>query len=79
MGWDKVERFVQGSNESPLARLEGASLRHMSVWQDVQAQAGRTQQQSRWKQVRILGVDGASVLGWGEKRPVLVAVVSGNG
>jgi hypothetical protein len=46
------------------------SLSHMSVWRDVQAQAVRRKQQRQWKQVRVLGLDGATVLGWGEKRPV---------
>ena len=34
---------------------------------------------NQWKPVRILGLDGAYVLGWGEKRPVLVAVDLGTG
>jgi transposase-like protein len=55
------------------------SLSHMSVWRDVQAQAGKSRKQNQWKQVRVLGVDGAYVLGWGEKRPVLVAVDLGTG
>jgi hypothetical protein len=32
-----------------------------------------------WKPVRVLGLDGAYVLGWGEKRAVLVAVDLGAG
>jgi transposase-like protein len=57
----------------------GMSLGHMSVWRDVQTAGERRQVAKRWKSVRTLGVDGAYVLGWGEKRPVLVAVDLGNG
>ena len=55
------------------------SISHMSIWRDVQAQAERRKQQGQWKQVRVLGLDGAYVSGWGEKRPVLVAVDLGTG
>jgi transposase-like protein len=55
------------------------TLSHMSVWRDVQAQAGKSRKQNQWEQVRVLGLDGAYVLGWGEKRPVLVAVDLGTG
>jgi transposase-like protein len=55
------------------------SLSHMSVWRDVQAGGEGRQAQNRWKGVRVLGLDGAYVLGWGEKRPVLVAVDMGDG
>jgi len=51
----------------------------MTVWRDVQEEAGKIKQQNRRKRVRILGLDGASVLGWGEKQPVLVAVDLGDG
>ena len=34
---------------------------------------------TQWRPVRVLGLDGAYVLGWGEKRPVLVAVGLGEG
>jgi transposase-like protein len=51
----------------------------MSVWRDAQIQAARIQKQNRWRKVRVLGVDGAVVLGWGEQRPVLVAVDLGQG
>jgi len=57
----------------------GISLSHMSVWRDVQVQAEHRKQQTQWKGVRVLGLDGAYVLGWGEKRPVLVAVDLGTG
>ncbi len=52
---------------------------HMTSWRDVQAEAEKTRQRNRRKPVRILGLDGAYVLGWGERRPVLVAVDLGSG
>jgi transposase-like protein len=54
-------------------------LGHMSVWRDVQAEAGERKRQNQRKRVRVLGLDGAYVLGWGEKQPVLVAVDMGDG
>lgn len=55
------------------------SLSPMSIWRDAQEQAERVKQRNRWKRVRVLGVDGAYVLGWGETRPVLVGVDLGDG
>jgi len=57
----------------------GTSLCPMTVWRDAQEQAEHVGRQNQWKPVRVLGVDGAYVLGWGEKRPVLVAVDLGEG
>jgi Transposase IS66 family len=57
----------------------GVWLGHMSVWRDVQAEAGRRKRCNQRKKVRVLGVDGAYVLGWGRKQPVLVGVDAGNG
>jgi transposase-like protein len=57
----------------------GVSLSHASVWRDVQAEGEARQALRRWKRTRVLGLDGAYVLGWGEKRPVLVAVDMGDG
>jgi transposase-like protein len=54
-------------------------LGHMSVWRDVQAQAGARKKDNQKKKVRVLGLDGAYVLGWGEKQPVLVGVDMGDG
>lgn len=51
----------------------------MTVWRDAQGQAERLEHRNQWKPVRVLGLDGAYVLGWGEKRPVLVAVDLGDG
>jgi transposase-like protein len=52
---------------------------HMAIWRDVQAEAKQMKKRNHWKPVRILGLDGAYVLGWGEKQPVLVAVDMGTG
>lgn len=57
----------------------GVRLCAMSVWRDAQEQARQIHRQNQWRQVRAVGVDGAAVLGWGEKRSVLVAVDLGNG
>ncbi|HVN82647.1 MAG TPA: transposase [Terriglobia bacterium] len=51
----------------------------MTVWRDAQGEAERLGKQNQWKPVRVLGVDGEYVLGWGEKRPVMVAVDLGEG
>jgi len=55
------------------------SLCPMTVWRDAQEQEEKLRRQNEWKPVRVLGLDGAHVLGWGEKRPVLVAVDLGAG
>lgn len=52
---------------------------HMLVWRNVQAEAETLTKRNQWKPVRIVGLDGAYVLGWGEKQPVLVAVDLGSG
>jgi len=61
----------------------GVSLSHMSVmsvWRDNQEQSEHLEGQRRWQGVRVLGLDGAyPPLGWGKKRPVLIAVDLGNG
>ena len=57
----------------------GVRLGWMSVWRDAQAQADRIRKKNQWRQVRTVGVDGAAVLGWGKKQPVLVAVDLGTG
>lgn len=54
-------------------------LSFMTIWRDVQEEARQMQKRNQWKPVRILGLDGAYVLGWGEKQPVLVAVDLGTG
>jgi hypothetical protein len=51
----------------------------MTIWRNVQADA-RIQKKNRfWKLVRGVGLDGAYILGWGDKQPVLVAVELGTG
>lgn len=54
-------------------------LSPMSVWRDARAQAEAIQRKNQWKPVRVVGVDGAAVLGWGKKQSVLVAVDLGTG
>lgn len=51
----------------------------MTIWRDVQEAAQQIKTRNQWKPVRILGLDGAHVLGWGAKQPVLVAVDLGTG
>jgi hypothetical protein len=51
----------------------------MTVWRDAQGEEEKLRRGDEWKPVRVLGVDGEYVLGWGEKRPVLVAVDLGEG
>jgi transposase-like protein len=51
----------------------------MTIWRDVQEAARQVQTRNRWKAVRMVGLDGAYVLGWGKKQPVLVAVDLGTG
>ena len=57
----------------------GVGIAAMTAWRDVQEQAGLLKQKPIWQPVRVLGVDGAWVLGWGEKRGVIVAVDLGTG
>lgn len=55
------------------------SMSFMTIWRNVQAQAQTLKRKKQWKPVRVVGVDGAYVLGWGKKQPVLVAVDLGTG
>lgn len=57
----------------------GVSLSHMSVWRDLQEQAGLVEQRRHWQAVRVLGVDGLYPLAQGKRSPVLLAVDLGNG
>ena len=57
----------------------GVKIERMSVWRDVQELGQSRQKEMKWRPVRVLGVDGAYVRGWGETQPVLVAVDLGNG
>lgn len=51
----------------------------MTIWRDVQAEAQQLKRRNQWKPARIIGLDGAHVLGWGDKQGVLVAVDLGTG
>ncbi len=57
----------------------GVSLSHMSVWRDLQEQAGLQRKRRQWLQTRVLGLDGAYVRCGGKTQPVLVAVDLGRG
>jgi transposase len=54
-------------------------LAPMTIWRDVQAEAEYRRKQNQRKSVRILGLDGAYVRGWGGIQPVLVGVDLGDG
>ena len=54
-------------------------LGRMSIWRDVQQRARQLEKERHWKPVRVVGVDGAYVRGWGKIQPVLVAVDIGTG
>lgn len=55
------------------------SLSFMTIWRDVQAESEKLKKHHQWKSVRVAGLDGAYVPGWGEKQAVLVAVDLGTG
>jgi transposase-like protein len=57
----------------------GVALGRMSIWRDVQERARQLGKERKWKPVRVLGVDGAYVKGWGKTQPVLVTVDMGTG
>lgn len=57
----------------------GVRIDHMSAWRDVQERADQLRKQQMRKPVRVLGLDGAYVKGWGKTQPVLVAVDMGSG
>jgi len=61
--------------------LSGLQVRmsQMTIWRDVQGETQKIKKRNHWKPVRVLGLDGAYVLGWGEKQPVMVAVDMGTG
>jgi transposase-like protein len=64
---------------SGLLAVFDVQLRHMSIWRDVQTQAEQVRRSKQWGKVRVLGVDGLYVRGWGDTQPVLVAVDMGTG
>ncbi len=51
----------------------------MTIWRNVQAEAHLQKKRKQWEPIRVVGLDGAYVLGWGGKQPVLVAVDLGTG
>jgi transposase-like protein len=55
------------------------SLSRMSGWRDVQAQAQQAQTARHGQPVRVLGLDGAYVRGWGDIQAVVVAIDLGDG
>jgi transposase-like protein len=57
----------------------GVTMSRMTGWRDVQVWAEQLRKQRKWQKVRVLGVDGAYVLGWGKKQKVLIAVDLGTG
>lgn len=57
----------------------GVHLGRMTYWCDVQEQAERYQRERHWRPVRVLGLDGAYLKGWGDFQPVLIAVDLGTG
>jgi transposase-like protein len=55
------------------------AISHMTIWRNVQEENVKRKKQKQWQPVRVVGLDGAYVQGWGEKQPVLVAVDLGTG
>ncbi len=56
----------------------GVGISRMTAWRDEQAWGKQLKRQRMNQKVRVLGLDGAYVRGWGETRPVLVAVDLGS-
>ena len=52
----------------------GMEISRMTAWRDEQEWAKQLKRRQTNKAIRVLGLDGAYVRGWGEVRPVLVAV-----
>ena len=57
----------------------GVVISRMTSWRDVQELAQQHLAKWKGKQVRVIGVDGAYVLGRGKKQPVLVVIDLGTG
>lgn len=57
----------------------GVTISRMTGWRDVQERAKQLQAQWKGKKVRVIGVDGAYVRGWGKIQPVLVVIDIGGG
>lgn len=56
----------------------GVGISRMTAWRDEQEWAKQLQRRGKSKPVRVLGLDGAYVRGWGDVQPVLVAVDLGS-
>ena len=76
IGWILGMSYRGSSRYLSIFRIQ---LSRMSIWRDVQQRARELSQARYWKPVRVLGVDGAYVRGWGKTQPVLVAVDLGTG
>lgn len=57
----------------------GISISRMTAWRDVQNHGRKLLAKLQHKEAQVVGVDGAYVLGWGKKQPVLVLVDLGTG
>lgn len=64
---------------SGLLAAFGLTISRMTGWRDVQERAQQLQGQWKGKKVRVIGVDGAYVRGWGKTQPVLVVIDIGSG
>jgi len=74
--------WVLGLSYRGLAAVFGAFgviLGRMSAWRDVQEWGEQLRKQRKWQKVRVLGLDGAYVRGWGAQQKVLIAVDLGGG
>jgi len=76
IGWILGMSYRGSSRYLSVFRIQ---LSRMSIWRDIQQRARELSQARYWKPVRVLGVDGAYVRGWGKTQPVLVAVDLGTG
>jgi len=76
MGW------ILGMSYRGVVALYGAfgvKIGRMSAWRDVQGHAKQLERDRHWQPVRVMGLDGAYVRGWGKTQAVLVAVDMGTG
>lgn len=64
---------------SGLFEAFGVCISRMSGWRDVQQRARQLLAKWKGKKVRVIGVDGAYVRGWGKTLPVLVVIDIGSG
>jgi transposase-like protein len=92
-GVDQADQTLRMRKLMALCWVMGLSLRnvtlllsafnieicHMTVWRDLQEQAGLVKQGKKWQPVRVIGVDGLYPLGKGKKEGVLIAVDLGEG